>query len=69
MRDKYLRQAVLDELTWEPKVDAAQIVVTVKHGIVTLTGGVGTYAEKFAAVDTAWLAPGVTHVEDRLAVI
>ena len=30
--DKQLKQAVLDELKWEPSVNAAQIGVTTKDG-------------------------------------
>ena len=33
--DKQLKQAVLDELEWEPSVNAAHIGVTAKDGVVT----------------------------------
>ena len=38
--DKTLKQAVLDELQWEPSVNAAHIGVSAKNGIVTLMGHV-----------------------------
>jgi osmotically-inducible protein OsmY len=37
---------VLDELDFEPSVDAAHIGVAVENGIVTLSGHVASYAEK-----------------------
>jgi osmotically-inducible protein OsmY len=50
MSDKDLRQYIIDELDFEPSVDAAHIGVAVENGVVTLTGHVGSYAEKLAAV-------------------
>ena len=38
--DKQLQRDILDELQWEPSIDAAEIGVTVRDGIVTLTGTV-----------------------------
>ena len=52
-KDKMLQQAVLDELAWEPSVDAADIGVTARDGIVTLLGHVTTFAKKFAAEKAA----------------
>ena len=40
--DKHLKQAVLDELKWAPGVNAAQIGVTTKDGVVTQMGSVET---------------------------
>ena len=36
--DTELRRRVLEELDWEPSVDASAIGVAAKDGIVTLTG-------------------------------
>jgi osmotically-inducible protein OsmY len=47
--DKQLRQAELAKLDWEPSVVAAHIGVTANAGVVTLTGHVETFAEKYAA--------------------
>ena len=38
MDDKVLRQIVIDELDFEPSIDAANIGVAVENGVVTLTG-------------------------------
>jgi osmotically-inducible protein OsmY len=47
--DYQLQRDILDELKWEPEVDAAHIGVSVKDGVVTLTGHVPSYGEKYAA--------------------
>ena len=53
MDDKHLKQAVLDELKWEPSVNAAHIGVIAKDGILTLMGAVDSYAEKHGAETAA----------------
>ena len=47
--DTQLKQAVLDELRWEPSLNAAHIGVTAHDGVVTLTGHVERFSEKAAA--------------------
>ena len=49
MDDKTLRQHIVDELEFDPRIDAAHIGVAVEEGVVTLTGHVPTYAQKVAA--------------------
>ncbi len=41
--DSQLKQDVETELRWDPKVNAAQIGVSVDNGAVTLLGAVDTY--------------------------
>ncbi|MCU0494149.1 MAG: BON domain-containing protein [Chloroflexaceae bacterium] len=63
--DLTLQRDVLEELSWEPKVEAANIGVTVHNGIVTLTGQVKSLAEKMAAEQVAGCVDGVqTLVND-----
>ena len=51
MGDLALRQDVLpDELEFQPNVQSAHIGVAVDRAVVTLSGHVGSYAEKLAAV-------------------
>ena len=57
--DKQVQQDVIAELNWEPSVNAAQIGVEVKDGIVTLAGHVGSYAEKWDAERAAQRVSGV----------
>lgn len=47
--DHHLQQAVLDELTWEPRLDAAHIGVIAHNGVISLSGRVGTYSQKHDA--------------------
>jgi len=63
-----LQQDVLQELEYEPSVDAAHIGVTAKDGIVGLTGNVKSYAEKYAAVHAAERVAGVKAVTDEMKV-
>jgi osmotically-inducible protein OsmY len=57
-----LQREVLDELEFEPSIEAADIGVAVKDGVVTLSGFVGTFAEKVAAERAAKRVSGVKAV-------
>lgn len=59
MSDRQLRTDVLDELAFEPAVDAANIGVLAEHGIITLTGHVRSCAEQAAAAACVWRVKGV----------
>ncbi len=66
--DTGLQRAVLAELVWEPSVNAAHIGVSVKNGVVTLSGHVESYLEKLAAERTAKRVQGVRAVANELEV-
>lgn len=51
--DAALQRDVMDELKWEPTIKAAEIGVGVTDGVVTLSGYVDTYGEKWTAERTA----------------
>ncbi len=68
MTDLLLKQEILDELDWEPSVDAAHIGVTVHDGVVTLTGHVPTFAQKLAAERAAKRIKGVRAVAEEIEV-
>jgi osmotically-inducible protein OsmY len=68
MTDKELRQLVLDELDFEPSVDAVHIGVAVEDGIVTLTGHVASYAEKMAAETAVKRVKGVRGIAEEIVV-
>ena len=51
------------------QVDARRINVTAQEGKVILSGNVRSWAERQEAERAAWAAPGVTQVDDRLAVV
>jgi len=68
MNDKQIRQDVIDELEFEPSIDAANIGVLAKDGIVTLTGHVPLYAQKLTAERAAWRVRGVKAVVQDIEV-
>jgi osmotically-inducible protein OsmY len=57
--DSQLKKDVLEELKWEPSVNATHLGVEVNDGIVTLAGHVDSYAEKFHAERAAQRVAGV----------
>ncbi|MEX1277661.1 MAG: BON domain-containing protein, partial [Chloroflexota bacterium] len=68
MNDKQIQQAVIDELDWEPSVDAGHIGVTASDGVVTLSGHVPTYWEKRAAERAARRVKGVKAIVEEIEV-
>ncbi|MGZ4410222.1 MAG: BON domain-containing protein [Gaiellaceae bacterium] len=68
MDDQTLQRRVMEELEWDPKIDAAHIGVAAKDGAVTLTGHVASYSEKYAAVRAAERVYGVKAVADEIQV-
>lgn len=68
MNDLKLRDDVLDELAYEPIVDAAHIGVAVDQNVVTLTGHVGSYAQKVAAISAVRRVKGVHGIADEIEV-
>ncbi|WP_045836969.1 BON domain-containing protein [Hyphomicrobium sp. 99] len=68
MSDIQLRQFVIDELEFEPSIDATNIGVAADDGIVTLTGHVRSYAEKIAALQAVRRVKGVRAVAQEIEV-
>ena len=66
--DTELQQDVMNELKWEPTIKAVEIGVGVTDGVVTLSGYVDTYVEKWAAERAAALVFGVKAVAEQLKV-
>jgi osmotically-inducible protein OsmY len=58
----------MKELDWDPQVDAVEVGVQVKDGMVTLTGNVASYAKKLAAKRAAHRVGGVLDVVNNLTV-
>ena len=44
--DKQLQQDVMDDLRWDPSIDASKVGVAVTNGVITLTGAVPSYFQK-----------------------
>jgi osmotically-inducible protein OsmY len=68
MSELQLRQDVVDELEFEPSIDAAHIGVVVDKGVVTLTGHVASYAEKQAAIAAVRRVKGVRAIAEEIEV-
>jgi osmotically-inducible protein OsmY len=66
--DSELRRDVEEELEAEPSVDARQIGVAVKDGIVTLTGTVRSFAEKWNAERAVERVEGVRGIANDIEV-
>lgn len=67
--DIQVQQDVIQELHWEPSIDASRIGVAVRDGIVTLSGDVSSYAQKWDAELTSQRVQGVrgTAVEIQVS--
>ena len=63
-----LKQQIERALIRNAQTDARHITVEVQGSKVILHGTVRSYAEKQAAADAAWSAPGVSEVENRMVV-
>lgn len=66
--DSDIKRDVEAELRWDPDMDASDIVVSVKDGIVTLTGFVRSYSQKFEAERNAKKVKGVRGIANDIAV-
>lgn len=67
--DAQLKKDIIDELDWDPEVDASKIGVSISDGAVTLTGHVATYRQKIAAKNAAKRVGGVHALVDKLDVL
>ena len=66
--DSQLQLDVMEELKWEPGVDHEHIGVSVTDGVVSLSGTIGSYAEKLLAEKTVRRVKGVRGVAEDLQV-
>jgi osmotically-inducible protein OsmY len=66
--DSEIERDVKEELDWEPDLDPTDIAVSVRNGVVTLTGFVRSYTDKYAAEQAAKRVAGVRAVANDLEV-
>jgi osmotically-inducible protein OsmY len=66
--DLEIQKDVIDQLKWEPYLNAAQIGVSVKNGIVNLSGQVDTYSKKVMAEKAAKKVAGVKAIAEDIVV-
>ncbi|HEX6641273.1 MAG TPA: BON domain-containing protein [Thermoanaerobaculia bacterium] len=67
-QDIELRKDVVDELEWDPSIDARTIGVAIENGIIALTGHVDSYADKTNAEKIVKRVHGVQGVANDLEV-
>ncbi len=63
-----LQKRVLEALDWEPGLDAARVGVAASGGVVTLTGQVQSYADRFSAERVVKRILGVKGLANDLEV-
>jgi osmotically-inducible protein OsmY len=68
MTDSQLRQDIIDELEFDPSLDAAHIGIAVDKNVVSLTGHVNSYAEKVAAIAATRRVRGVHAIAENIEV-
>ena len=66
--DSDIRRDVEDELRWDPDIDPTDIAVNVNNGIVTLTGFVRSYMQKYQAETDAKRVAGVIGIVNDIEV-
>jgi len=66
--DDEIKRDIEDELQWDPDIDAMDIAVLAKDGVVALTGFVSSYAQKFQAEADAKRVAGVVGVANDIEV-
>src|SRR6266511_571258 len=66
--DSDIKRDVEDELRWTPDIDPTDIAVAVKNGVVTLTGFVRSYGQKYEAEKAVKRVAGVLGVANDLEV-
>jgi osmotically-inducible protein OsmY len=66
--DSEVDQDLRDELDWDPDLDATDIAVSVNKGVVTLSGFVKSYLDKYEAERAAKRVAGVVGVANDIEV-
>jgi osmotically-inducible protein OsmY len=66
--DSEIERDVKEELQWDPDLDATDIAVSAKKGVVTLTGFVKSYLDKYEAEAAAKRVAGVVGLANDLEV-
>ncbi|QVL34043.1 BON domain-containing protein [Telmatocola sphagniphila] len=66
--DAQLKTEMMYEIKWDPRASTAQIDVTVVDGIVTLTGSVSSFAERWAVDGAALRVEGVKGLTKAITI-
>ena len=63
-----IKRMIEDAFRRSAEVDASHISVKTEGSTVTLSGRVRTWSERAQAQQTAWFAPGVSHVKNEITI-
>ena len=66
--DSEIERDVREELKWDPDLDAEDIAVSVKNGVVTLAGFTRSYSDRLEAEAAAKRVAGVLAIANDLEV-
>ncbi|WP_256753404.1 BON domain-containing protein [Mesorhizobium sp. Mes31] len=66
--DRDIKQDLESELKWDPDINATDVGVTVKKGVVSLTGYVPLYMQKYEAENAAKRVKGVLGIANDIEV-
>ena len=66
--DAEIKRDVETELRWNPEIDSTDVAVAVKDGVVTLTGFMKSYSQKWEAEEAAKSIAGVAAVANDIEV-
>ena len=66
--DEQIQRDVLAELKWDARVQPNEVGVSVKDGIVMLSGWVDSYSKRWAAEEAAHRVRGVKAVANEIEV-
>lgn len=67
--DSEIRSNILNTLSWDSDIDAADVDVEVDAGVVTLTGSVDSYWKKQQAMEKTNSVLGVLQIFNKLTVV
>lgn len=66
--DEKIQQDVIEQIKWNPQLNASEIGVAVKNGVVTLSGQVDTYQKKLLAEKEVRKVSGVKAIAEDIHV-
>ena len=67
--DNQIQKDVMEQLKWEPFLNASEIGVAVKNSIVTLSGQFDSYSKKLAAENAAKKIAGVKAIAEDIQIV
>ncbi|MFT6333496.1 MAG: hypothetical protein ACI86M_000640 [Saprospiraceae bacterium] len=69
MKSNYnLKKDVQSAINWEPSMQDAEISVTAKDGVITLSGTVDSYSKKINAADVSTNVIGVKAIAQKITI-